>query len=74
MPACPRCAHPQTRLLAESPRPGAWTVHACPACQFSWRSSEPFTTDPLGYPPAFRLTPDQLTAARDVPAIPPRRP
>jgi vanillate/4-hydroxybenzoate decarboxylase subunit D len=73
MPDCPRCSHAQTRTLAESPQPGAWTVHACPVCQFSWRTSEPFTTDPHGYPPAFRLTTDQLAAASDVPAIPPRR-
>jgi vanillate/4-hydroxybenzoate decarboxylase subunit D len=73
MPDCPRCTHPQTRQLARSSQPGGWTVHACPACQFSWRTSEPFTTDPRGYPPAFRLTADQIAAAHDVPAIPSRR-
>jgi vanillate/4-hydroxybenzoate decarboxylase subunit D len=69
---CPRCDHPDVRLLATSPVPGVWELRQCARCHYSWRDTEPAArTTRDAYPEAFRLTDHDITAAADVPVVPP---
>jgi hypothetical protein len=68
---CPRCAHDVIDLLAVSPVAGAWEVLQCLRCFYGWRTSEPARrTDPDAYPVSFIMTPEQIDAATEIPAIP----
>ncbi|MGW4486575.1 non-oxidative hydroxyarylic acid decarboxylases subunit D [Amycolatopsis sp. NPDC004368] len=69
---CPRCENPDITKLADSPVAGVWTVHQCPRCRYTWRSTEPARrTRRAQYPEAFRLTVADITGATAVPAVPP---
>ena len=73
-PSCPRCDTPETEVVARSPVEGAWVMHACPACFYSWRSTEPPEMSTReGISPAFRVDASKLAQGRVMPAIPPRR-
>ncbi|WP_077797308.1 non-oxidative hydroxyarylic acid decarboxylases subunit D [Streptomyces sp. JHA26] len=69
---CPRCAHESLRTLHSSPVPGVWDVLQCGRCLYTWRTSEPDRrTRRDAYPEAFRLTPEDMANAVEVPAVPP---
>ncbi|WP_318205688.1 non-oxidative hydroxyarylic acid decarboxylases subunit D [Streptomyces sp. SCL15-4] len=71
---CPRCAHESLRTLHSSPVPGVWDVVQCGRCLYTWRTSEPDRrTRRAAYPEAFRLTPEDMANAAEVPAVPPLR-
>lgn len=68
---CPRCRHPKTGVLFESPVQGVWTVFQCESCLYTWRTTEPpRRSDPDYYPSAFRLNPDSLKHAEAIPPVP----
>ena len=72
--SCPRCDHDDITRLAVSPGPDIWDVHHCERCLYTWRTSEPARrTRREQYPERFRLTPEDLTHAPAVPAVPERR-
>ncbi|WP_037577730.1 non-oxidative hydroxyarylic acid decarboxylases subunit D [Phaeacidiphilus oryzae] len=74
-PCCPRCAHTAVDLLHASPVPGVWEVLQCARCLYAWRTTEPERrTSREAYPEAFRLTPQMIADAPEVPAVPPLRP
>jgi vanillate/4-hydroxybenzoate decarboxylase subunit D len=67
---CPRCAHDVVDLLCESPVAGAWEVLQCQRCLYGWRTSEPARRiDADVYPDSFRMTPQQIHDAPEVPRI-----
>lgn len=71
---CPRCADPEISTVASSPVPGVWEVRQCPRCLYMWRTTEPARrTTREHYPEQFRLTPEAIAHASEVPAIPPLR-
>ncbi|TWG08508.1 non-oxidative hydroxyarylic acid decarboxylases subunit D [Saccharopolyspora dendranthemae] len=71
---CPRCADPEIRTVASSPVPGVWEVRQCPRCLYMWRTTEPARRATREhYPEQFRLTPEAIATASEVPAIPPLR-
>ncbi|WP_329246536.1 hypothetical protein OG417_51850 [Actinoallomurus sp. NBC_01490] len=71
---CPRCRCDQAATVAASPVPGCWTVHSCPACSYTWRSTEPpEATDPKRFPSAFTIDTDTISTLPEFPAIPARR-
>jgi vanillate/4-hydroxybenzoate decarboxylase subunit D len=71
---CPRCRSLRTELMARSPVAGAWEMHLCKTCFFSWRTSEPEAViNPDRYDPRFRLTVDELAAFGEVPEVPAAR-
>lgn len=71
---CPRCAHETVDHVATSPVPGVWDVLSCGRCFYMWRTTEPERrTSRDAYPESFRLTPEAIAAAQEVPAIPPLR-
>jgi hypothetical protein len=58
------------RLLATSPVPGAWTVHLCERCRYTWRSIEPASrTTREHYPERYRLSEEDIERAVEVPSI-----
>lgn len=68
---CPRCRTSGAELVAKSPVADAWEMYLCPACKFSWRTSEPpAVTDPEQYDQRFRLTAEQLARFAEVPPVP----
>ncbi|MFI9387438.1 non-oxidative hydroxyarylic acid decarboxylases subunit D [Kutzneria sp. NPDC052558] len=68
---CPRCAHDVIESLHTSPVPGAWEVLLCQRCQYSWRTSEPARrTERDAFPESFRMTPEDIAAAPEIPSIP----
>jgi hypothetical protein len=68
---CPHCDAGKIRLLATSPVPGAWTVHQCAHCRYTWRSTEPLSrTSREHYPERFRLTAQDMASASELPAVP----
>ena len=68
---CPRCTHNSIDLLFASPVAGAWEVVQCQRCLYCWRTSEPArNTERAAYPEAFRMTPDDIAGAPEVPSIP----
>ena len=68
---CPRCAHDAIDLLFTSPVAGAWDVLQCQRCLYGWRTSEPARRiDPNAFPDSFRMTPDDIARATEVPSIP----
>jgi hypothetical protein len=73
-PVCPRCAHETIEKLHSSPVPGVWDVLQCRRCLYTWRTTEPARRSQRdAYPEGFRLTPEDLANAPEVPAIPPLR-
>ncbi len=69
---CPRCESPDPEVLSRSPVAGAWVVYGCPACFFTWRSTEPdFITDPAKYDVNFKLDAGTLDQLAVMPNIPP---
>jgi hypothetical protein len=49
-------------------------VHSCPACSYTWRSTEPpEATDPERFPSAFTIDTDTISTLPEFPAIPARR-
>ncbi|WP_410015483.1 non-oxidative hydroxyarylic acid decarboxylases subunit D [Sodalis sp. C49] len=71
MMICPRCQHPETDVLFESPVSGVFTVFQCGQCLYTWRSTEPpRRSDPRFYPQAFRLDPGSLEHAEEIPPVP----
>lgn len=40
IPACPRCAGADTRLIANSPIAGVWQMYGCNHCTYLWRNTE----------------------------------
>ncbi|MEU7436038.1 non-oxidative hydroxyarylic acid decarboxylases subunit D [Streptomyces sioyaensis] len=72
--SCPRCAHPTIERLFSSPVPGVWEVLQCGQCLYCWRTSEPARRSRRdAYPDSFKLTPDDIHHAPEVPAVPPLR-
>ncbi|MEU0842807.1 non-oxidative hydroxyarylic acid decarboxylases subunit D [Streptomyces sp. NPDC005962] len=71
-PLCPRCAHETIGHIFSSPVPGVWEVLQCSRCLYMWRTSEPARrTRRDAYPEAFKMTPGDIAAAPEVPAVPP---
>ena len=71
---CPRCNSENVRVLATSPVSGHWIMYVCDVCIYSWRSTEPRSaTDPLTYPPEFKIDPADIPALPAIPPVPPRR-
>nr|MEE4591360.1 non-oxidative hydroxyarylic acid decarboxylases subunit D [Streptomyces sp. DSM 41524] len=69
---CPRCAHETIEHITGSPVPGVWEVLQCARCLYMWRTSEPARrTRRDAYPEEFMLTPEDIGAAPEVPAVPP---
>lgn len=69
---CPRCAHETIEHIFSSPVPGVWEVLGCGRCLYLWRTSEPARrTRRDAYPEAFMMTPEDIAAAPEVPAVPP---
>ncbi len=40
IPACPRCSSADTKLITDSPIPGAWEMYGCNHCTYLWRNVE----------------------------------
>jgi hypothetical protein len=71
---CPRCDHDALSRVATAPVEGAWDVLRCDLCFYMWRTTEPERrTRRASYPPAFRLTREDIDNAIEVPPVPPRR-
>lgn len=71
---CPRCAFEAVDTLHTSPVPGVWNVLQCRRCLYTWRTSEPARrTRREAYPEQFRMTPQDIENAPEVPALPPLR-
>ncbi|MFS4105265.1 MULTISPECIES: non-oxidative hydroxyarylic acid decarboxylases subunit D [Streptomyces] len=71
---CPRCAFEAVDTLHTSPVPGVWDVLQCRRCLYTWRTSEPARrTRREAYPEQFRMTPQDIENAPEVPALPPLR-
>lgn len=69
---CPRCDHDETEQVAAAP--GAWEVHLCARCFYTWRTSEPESMLRYeGYDSRFRLNAEQLARFAVFPGVPPRR-
>ncbi|MER7841615.1 non-oxidative hydroxyarylic acid decarboxylases subunit D [Streptomyces sp. NPDC096040] len=74
MHLCPRCTHETVESLYTSPDPGVWDVLQCRRCLYTWRTTEPVRrTRADAYPEVFRLTPEAMSNAPEVPAVPPLR-
>ncbi|MEU5088975.1 non-oxidative hydroxyarylic acid decarboxylases subunit D [Streptomyces sp. NPDC021356] len=74
MTECPRCAFGTIETLHSSPVPGVWDVLQCRRCLYTWRTTEPARrTRREAYPEQFRLTPEDIEAASEVPTVPPLR-
>jgi ribosomal protein S27AE len=72
MPICPRCAFETVDTLHSSPVAGAWDVLQCGRCLYTWRTTEPARrTQRDAYPDGFRLTPEDIANAPEVPTVPP---
>jgi hypothetical protein len=73
-PSCPRCDHCGVSHVTTSPVPGLWDVLRCDLCLYMWRTTEPDRRIlRSAYPPAFRLTREDIQGAVEVPPVPPRR-
>lgn len=69
---CPRCANETIERLATSPVPDVWDVLQCQRCLYTWRTTEPDRrTTRSAYPVEFRMTPEDIANAPEVPAVPP---
>ncbi|GAA2596113.1 non-oxidative hydroxyarylic acid decarboxylases subunit D [Streptomyces axinellae] len=69
---CPRCAFEQLGTLAASPVPDVWEVLQCRQCLYTFRTTEPARrTRREHYPETFRMTPEEIAGAVEVPAVPP---
>ncbi|MCI2422116.1 hypothetical protein MOQ72_32265 [Saccharopolyspora sp. K220] len=68
---CPRCAHDVIDLLYTSPVAGSWEVLQCQRCLYGWRTSEPARrTEPGAYPDSFKMSPEAILSAPEIPSIP----
>lgn len=71
---CPRCAYDRIDRIAVSPVPDVWEVRQCARCLYTWRTTEPpRRTRRDAYPEEFRMTPDDIENAPEVPPVPPLR-
>lgn len=69
---CPRCAYETIEKLFTSPVPNVWDVLQCQQCLYMWRTSEPTRrTQRDHYPEQFKMTPQDIETAVEVPTIPP---
>ncbi|MGW7519745.1 non-oxidative hydroxyarylic acid decarboxylases subunit D [Streptomyces sp. NPDC054796] len=71
---CARCGHEALDKLADSPVPGVWEVFQCRQCLYTWRTTEParrVLRD--AYPEEFKMTPEDIANAIEVPTVPPLR-
>lgn len=74
-PTCPRCVYESVEKLFTSPVPGVWDVLQCQRCLYTWRTSEPARrTRHDHYPEEFRMSPEDIENAVEVPAVPPLLP
>ncbi|HEX4222407.1 MAG TPA: non-oxidative hydroxyarylic acid decarboxylases subunit D [Pseudonocardiaceae bacterium] len=72
---CPRCAFDVIDLLATAPVAGAWEVLQCRRCRYGWRTSEPARrSERDAYPESFRMTPEDIDNAPEIPSVPALRP
>ncbi|MEW2289373.1 non-oxidative hydroxyarylic acid decarboxylases subunit D [Streptomyces sp. NPDC047841] len=72
---CPRCVYESVETLFTSPVPGVWDVLQCQRCLYMWRTSEPARRTRRGhYPEEFRMSPEDIENAVEVPAVPPLLP
>lgn len=72
MAVCPRCKDEHISTLAESPVANVWTLFQCDRCLYTWRSTEPLRrSHHEHYPQAFRMAPEDLDHAEEIPAVPP---
>ncbi|WP_085524554.1 non-oxidative hydroxyarylic acid decarboxylases subunit D [Tuberibacillus sp. Marseille-P3662] len=75
MHICPRCESKKATMVSESPVQGTWEVYLCSVCLYTWRSSEPEAmVNPEKYNPAFKVDPEDVPNAHEVPAVPERLP
>jgi hypothetical protein len=71
---CPRCSTRSCGAVAHSPKPGVWTIYLCPACFYSWRSTEPdYATKASALNPKFRVDAARLGEGMPLPVVPPLR-
>jgi hypothetical protein len=71
---CPRCAHDTVDTVTTSPVPGIWDVLQCTRCLYLWRTTEPAPrTTRAAFPQEFRITPEDIARATEVPVVPPLR-
>lgn len=70
--SCPRCTHETVETVTTSPVPGIWDVLQCARCRYMWRTTEPDRrTRREAYPAEFRLAPEDIDHAPEVPEVPP---
>lgn len=68
---CARCKSSDTELMAHSSPVGAWEIHLCRTCYYSWRTTEPASvTEAEHYDERFRLTPEQIAGFAEFPVVP----
>jgi hypothetical protein len=73
-PACPRCTETATRIVANSPVLGAWSMALCPTCYYSWRSTEPdYATKRDAMSKDFQIDRALIANGKVMPEIPPLR-
>jgi rubredoxin len=71
---CPRCEQSTVRVMTTSPVPGAWTMHVCDTCFYSYRSTEgPTATDPASFPQDWKVDPADIPGMLAMPPVPQRR-
>ncbi|MFE6450658.1 non-oxidative hydroxyarylic acid decarboxylases subunit D [Nocardiopsis dassonvillei] len=72
---CPRCGGGDTAAIAHSPVPGVWEVVLCSTCHYTWRTTEPpRQSSREEFPEEFRITPEDVRDAVELPPVPPLRP
>ncbi|MET9293271.1 non-oxidative hydroxyarylic acid decarboxylases subunit D [Streptomyces sp. NPDC003077] len=75
MTTCPRCPADQTFRVATAPVGAVWEVRQCGRCWYTWRSTEPAARrDPGHFPADFRMSPQTIAEAPQMPAVPPLAP
>lgn len=73
-PNCPRCTGTATRIVAQSPVEGAWSMALCPTCYYTWRSTEPdYAVIREAMSNDFYVDSSQIHKGRVMPEIPPLR-
>ncbi|SIO88792.1 non-oxidative hydroxyarylic acid decarboxylases subunit D [Nocardiopsis sp. JB363] len=71
---CPRCGDEGAATVAVSPVPGVWEVVLCSICHYTWRTTEPPRQSVReSFPEEFRITPEDIRDAVELPPVPPLR-